>query len=1023
MAKILLVDGDIIAYQTLKSHHLKYHDVIWAESVKDADTIIDIQGQDIDIVILEFLFKYNNCIVFLDRLLSLGLDLEIIILTGEAPEDFQEETLALGVYDYFEKPLIFGDKTGRAGRAFQIRIENCHKRLVRKRKQERSRRILYEIFSEVANCHSLADKLKVILKRIHDLNEKIEHATVRRKEGNALIYLDHYDHYGDDLKEKDIPLDKDSISREVLEKGVYKICNDVRKEPNFFETWTKTRTLFSLPLKDDTSTFGILNLSSREPDAFSDSDMETLGVLADHTALTIRNHLLLEDRTQDIETVYELSSKITASGDLQDILNRVLEAALIHTGADLGHIALSELVNNEWFLKISGLKYSGQCSLNIGDRWPIGKGFTGRVLESGKGYNITDVSQNEHYWEIDPETKSELVIPLKNSEKIMGIINLESHNLNHFTLRHERLVKALADMTSIALKSLDYRYDVSDETVYNVLSQRNLEEAFDIILARALETMRCQVGMIGIFDDNDGLIHIRAQRGITSHVRPIRVGEGIIGISYEKAQLINVPDVNHSPNYLSPHDISENTKEWPDIQSTLTVPLKIKESTFGVLDVQSHRLNDFDAWDEFLLSRFAAIAAAAIEYANLYGALTDTIEKMFVQAESESELVKGILELVVKALMKKGGKTIGGFLKYDSSQQSLTFEHHINLDINEPITIGIHQGVCGAVAAEAIEEQAWAYKIIDDIKIYDDDFLPYGHGEMRSEICCAVWSPASDNSPAELYGIINIENSTVKAFDDRDAALLRTFCNSAATAIRNFRRSREAESLQRILSMEKSYSIVGKALGNAVHNIRQKTSWIKMDAGSIQKKIDDLENVKKKAGDIEATANDILNFIRTAFSQIAVEKEEIIDIRDVINEILDMPDVKMGIEIKVPNADTMPPLFKCNSFFLLTALLSIIENALEVLQDRDDPLITITTKVENSIINIKIADNGPGIPEEIKGRIFEPRFTTRETSGGSGLGLTLCREIIHYYKGRVDFTSSDQGTTFIIRLPLYREIQ
>ncbi|MBU1580686.1 MAG: HAMP domain-containing histidine kinase, partial [Bacteroidetes bacterium] len=79
----------------------------------------------------------------------------------------------------------------------------------------------------------------------------------------------------------------------------------------------------------------------------------------------------------------------------------------------------------------------------------------------------------------------------------------------------------------------------------------------------------------------------------------------------------------------------------------------------------------------------------------------------------------------------------------------------------------------------------------------------------------------------------------------------------------------------------------------------------------------------------------------------------------------------------------------------------------------------VTTKNLGDKIEISVKDNGSGIPEEIKNKIFQPFFTTKPTGQGTGLGLSLSYDIVKAHGGEltVDSTKVD-GTTFTIRIPI-----
>jgi signal transduction histidine kinase len=90
--------------------------------------------------------------------------------------------------------------------------------------------------------------------------------------------------------------------------------------------------------------------------------------------------------------------------------------------------------------------------------------------------------------------------------------------------------------------------------------------------------------------------------------------------------------------------------------------------------------------------------------------------------------------------------------------------------------------------------------------------------------------------------------------------------------------------------------------------------------------------------------------------------------------------------------------------------------------DHQPPEFTLTVDRQNAWARIIIADNGPGITEAIRKRIFEPFYTTKPTGSGTGLGLSIAYFIItENHSGRLTVTSSPtHGTAFTIKLPLKR---
>ncbi len=122
------------------------------------------------------------------------------------------------------------------------------------------------------------------------------------------------------------------------------------------------------------------------------------------------------------------------------------------------------------------------------------------------------------------------------------------------------------------------------------------------------------------------------------------------------------------------------------------------------------------------------------------------------------------------------------------------------------------------------------------------------------------------------------------------------------------------------------------------------------------------------------------------------------------------------------------PQIKCYPGLLNQVLMNLLANAIEALEERMEneefvPQIHIHTQLNNAAtrcITIQIADNGIGMSEEVKQRLFEPLFTTKPASKGTELGLSIARQIIEdKHNGRLSCKSQlGRGTEFIISLPI-----
>ncbi|MEQ9021256.1 MAG: ATP-binding protein, partial [Pseudomonadales bacterium] len=101
-------------------------------------------------------------------------------------------------------------------------------------------------------------------------------------------------------------------------------------------------------------------------------------------------------------------------------------------------------------------------------------------------------------------------------------------------------------------------------------------------------------------------------------------------------------------------------------------------------------------------------------------------------------------------------------------------------------------------------------------------------------------------------------------------------------------------------------------------------------------------------------------------------------------------------------------------------IVNLVENAVDAMLDAgtENPMVTLgAQRLENGRIQVRVADNGPGIPKEIQDKIFDPFYTTKDVGAGLGMGLSICHTIVSNHSGVLAIESSDErGTVFTFDL-------
>lgn len=153
------------------------------------------------------------------------------------------------------------------------------------------------------------------------------------------------------------------------------------------------------------------------------------------------------------------------------------------------------------------------------------------------------------------------------------------------------------------------------------------------------------------------------------------------------------------------------------------------------------------------------------------------------------------------------------------------------------------------------------------------------------------------------------------------------------------------------------------------------------------------------------------------FSSIEQGREERIDLNESIRTVCNVAGNRIQQKAELTLELSELPLLPCQPGRINDLLLAMLLNAVQAVGEHG--VIRIATALEGNQIRIDIADNGCGIPPEHLSRIYDPFFTTREVGAGTGLGLTVCRDIVRAHGGSIDVESRvGEGTTFTVRFPL-----
>jgi signal transduction histidine kinase len=214
-------------------------------------------------------------------------------------------------------------------------------------------------------------------------------------------------------------------------------------------------------------------------------------------------------------------------------------------------------------------------------------------------------------------------------------------------------------------------------------------------------------------------------------------------------------------------------------------------------------------------------------------------------------------------------------------------------------------------------------------------------------------------------------------------------------------------------------SLIGEMAGSLMHDLRSPVQVILSSLEVIRMNHSDPETVdcclkmETQCDRLVGMAGELLEFSKgeTKLHLEHTDTTTLIRQFQALNEDAFRP---VGVMFSVEDE---PAEIEVDSQRLLRVLQNLANNAVEALNSRPGGRIDIRAWVRDSTLFLSVRDNGPGIPAEIKDRIFEP-FVTHGKKGGTGLGLAIVANVIAAHRGKISFeTQAGQGTEFLIRVP------
>ncbi|MGY3795299.1 sensor histidine kinase [Aquimarina sp. 433] len=247
------------------------------------------------------------------------------------------------------------------------------------------------------------------------------------------------------------------------------------------------------------------------------------------------------------------------------------------------------------------------------------------------------------------------------------------------------------------------------------------------------------------------------------------------------------------------------------------------------------------------------------------------------------------------------------------------------------------------------------------------------------------------DSSDEIYSLVNAYNSMIDELEESAAMLAKS----------------EREAAWREMAKQ------------VAHEIKNPLTPMRLTVQSFERKFNpsdpNIEQKVKEYSDTLIQQIDTMSSIASAFSnfaQMPAQKSETLNVVKIVGLALDI--FNEGYIVFPSEKEEI--IAKFDRTQLIRVVTNLVKNAIQAISEDQTPKIIVNVFTEKDDVVITVADNGVGISEEHKKKIFEPKFTTKNS--GMGLGLGMVKNIVETYNGSITFTSQEgKGTVFKVKFP------
>jgi PAS domain S-box-containing protein len=760
---------------------------------------------------------------------------------------------------------------------------------------------------------------------------------------------------------------------------------DIPYLPSLSQEVPEARSALIVPIVSGSMSLGVLALIHSGAGHFAADHANLMRAAGDQLGLALRNARYFDTQQRVAEhqsTLFHVLRSVANQRDPENVMQTAVQSIAQFAG---WHNVAIALVNEErtiWEVGASAEGLSSPARL-----YSIEEGVIGRALRMLETQCVPDVAADPDYVIGYPNTRSELVVPLRHGERLIGALDIESDQPDAFREDDVLLAESLGDTLALAIENATryaetHRQATDLGVLYTVTRMTSHSLSLESVLSQALTSvlisLEFEAGLIALADPVDGHLYLAAEYGLPRHMSERYHREGMSATLseyvHQRAESVTVRDFRKGRD----DEVARFARQLVGygLRGYAGIPLLHRHSSLGTMSVFCRRPNAISSRRIVLLEALGRQVAAAVTNARLFQETVNERQRLVTLIESSRD---GIILIDLEERILVINSPALEFMQLPGASDQWR-----DRDLAE--TLGVLSDHAPEAAERMVQEMA---------RVREGDEAP-------SEWECTM--------PPR---IIQWTNLPVVA---NDLPLGRLLAMRDVTEERMLARMRS------------------DLVHTMVHDLRNPLTGISTALKLLEAKLTGrLTPAQHRLMEIaDGAAEKMIDLVAGILDVSRLESGQM-PIRPAPLSLRELVDETIGLEAPIATANrlklrsTVPrdlPLAWADADLIRRVLQNLVGNAVKFTPPGGQVEVRAAKWYEadeeraRESLCISVIDTGPGVPTELRPSLFQKFAVGQQEERGTGLGLAFCRLAVEAHGGRIWVESEEgQGAAFHFTLP------